>query len=212
MYNFDRIIDRKGTNAYKLDLREAYFGSEDVIPLWVADMDFAAPPEVQKAIQERSQHEIYGYTVRKEPFRKAIADWQAYKHNWNVNPDWVEFSPGVVPALVISVLAFSNPGDGVIIQTPVYYPFYHVVEDNDRELLKNSLVEKNGRYEINFDEFEEMAAKPSTKIFMMCNPHNPVSRVWTKEELLRIHEICLKHNVLVLADEIHSDLTSYNFV
>jgi len=209
MYDFDKIIDRSDTNAYKLDLREQNFGTDDLIPLWVADMDFAAPPEVQKAIQNRAAHHIYGYTIRKEEFSSAIVNWCQYKHNWTIQSNWVEYSPGVVPALVFSVLAFSNEGDGVIINTPVYPPFYSVIVNNNRKLLKNSLVDKDGRYEIDFELLEEQASLPDTKIYLLCSPHNPVGRVWTKEELLKIHEICAKHNVLVLADEIHSDLALF---
>ncbi len=206
MYDFDKIINRKGTNAYKLDLREKYFGSDDLIPLWVADMDFAAPPEVQKEIQKRAAHEIYGYTIRKDNFANSIIDWCSYKHEWEIQSDWIEYSPGVVPALAFSVLAFSEPGDGIIINTPVYPPFYSVVSDNGRNLIRNSLVKVDGKYTFDYDSFEIEAAKQRTKIFILCNPHNPVGRAWSKEELLRIHEICQKHEVLVLSDEIHSDL------
>jgi len=175
----------------------------------VADMDFAAPPEVQEAIKKRSSHEIYGYTIRKEEFTTAIVDWNAYKHNWQIEADWIEYAPGVVPALVFSVLAFSNEGDGVIINTPVYPPFYSVISDNKRKLIKNGLVDNDGHYEIDFELLEQQAAQPETKIYLLCSPHNPVGRVWKKEELLRIHQICTKHNVLVLADEIHSDLALF---
>ena len=209
MYNFDKIIERAGTNAYKLDLRERNFGTDDVIPLWVADMDFAAPPEVQKAVQNRASHEIYGYTIRKEEFSSAITDWCRYKHNWPIQADWLEYSPGVVPALVFSILAFSNQGDGIIINTPVYPPFYSVIADNGRKLVQNGLVDNNGRYEIDFELLEKQAALPETKIYLLCSPHNPVGRVWTKDELLQIDAICRKHKVLVLADEIHSDLALF---
>ncbi len=209
MYDFDKFIERTGTNAYKLDLREQYFGTNEVIPLWVADMDFAAPPEVQQAIQDRALHEIYGYTVRKEEFSSAIVDWCQYKHNWPIQADWVEYSPGVVPALVFSILAFSNEADGVIINTPVYPPFYSLIEVNNRKLIKNTLMDRNGRFEIDFKLLEEQAALPETKIYLLCSPHNPVGRVWSKEELLQIDAICRKHNVLVLADEIHSDLALF---
>lgn len=209
MYDFDKHIERAGTNAYKLDLRQKYFGTEEVIPLWVADMDFAAPIEVQQAIQERARHEIYGYTIRKNEFTDAIVNWCHYQHNWAINEEWIEYSPGVVPALVFSVLAFSNPGDGVIINTPIYPPFYSVVADNRRKVIKNRLVNKNGRYEIDFELLEQQASNEDTKIFILCSPHNPVGRVWSREELHKIHAICSKHGVLVLADEIHSDLALF---
>ncbi|WP_430817280.1 MalY/PatB family protein [Carboxylicivirga sp. RSCT41] len=210
MYDFDKIIERSGTNAYKLDLREKYFGTDDLLPLWVADMDFAAPPEIQESIMARARHEVYGYTIRKEEFTGAIVDWCAYKHQWTIKDEWIEYSPGVVPALAFSVLAFSNPGDGVIINTPVYPPFYSVIGGNKRKVLKNGLLNKDGRYEIDFYLLEEQAKLETTKIYMLCSPHNPVGRVWTKEELLKIHAICSKYNVLVLADEIHSDLALFN--
>ncbi|MBS2097471.1 MalY/PatB family protein [Carboxylicivirga linearis] len=206
MYDFDRIIDRSETNTYKFDLRKSYFGEEDVIPLWVADMDFAAAPEIHAEIQKRAAHEIFGYTIRKDDFNEAIKDWCEYKHAWKIQTDCIEYSPGVVPALAFSILGLTEPGDGVIINTPVYPPFHSVVTSNGRELIKNSLIQENGKYVFDFDSFEQEAAKPSTKLFILCNPHNPVGRAWTKEELLKIHEICIKHNVVVLADEIHSDL------
>jgi len=209
MYDFDKLIDRNGTNAYKLDLREKNFGTNDVIPLWVADMDFAAPPEVQRAIQKRAAHEIYGYTIRKEEFAAAIVDWCKYKHQWDIQADWIEYSPGVVPALAFSILSFSNAGDGIIINTPVYPPFYSVIKGNDRQIIENKLIQSNGRYEIDFDLLEQQASQANTKIYLLCSPHNPVGRVWTKEELSRIHQICDKHGVLVLADEIHSDLALF---
>lgn len=209
MYDFDKIIQRSGTNAYKLDLRKKYFGTNDVIPLWVADMDFAAPPEVRDEIQKRAAHEVYGYTIRNEEFSGAVVDWCKYKHNWDIQPKWVEYSPGVVPALAFSILSFSKPGDGVIINTPVYPPFYSVIADNDRTIIKNPLLENDGRYTIDYELLEKQAADPSTSIFILCSPHNPVGRIWTKDELLKIHEICIKHNVLVLADEIHADLVLF---
>ncbi|TRX62249.1 MalY/PatB family protein [Carboxylicivirga sp. M1479] len=209
MYDFDKIINRQGTNAYKLDLREKNFGTNNVIPLWVADMDFAAPPEVQQAIQDRAKHEIYGYTIRKEEFTSAIVNWLQSQHQWSIKHDWIEYSPGVVPAIAFSVLSFSNEGDGIIINTPVYPPFYSVIADNNRKVLKNSLVNNDGRYEIDFALLEEQAALPDTKIFLLCSPHNPVGRVWSRSELERVDAICRKHGVLVLADEIHSDLALF---
>ncbi|MCU4173534.1 MalY/PatB family protein [Carboxylicivirga sp. N1Y90] len=206
MYDFNKIIDRTGTNTYKLDLREKNFGEADVVPLWVADMDFAAPPEVQSEIQKRAAHQIYGYTIRKDEFANSIVDWCAYKHNWEIQANWIEYSPGVCPALAFSIIALSNEGDGIIINTPVYPPFHSVVKDNNRVLLKSSLIEENGRFTFDFDDFEKKAALETTKLFILCNPHNPVGRAWSRNELERINDICLKHKVIVLADEIHSDL------
>ncbi|NPA36858.1 MAG: putative C-S lyase [Chlorobi bacterium] len=211
-YDFDRIIDRSGTDAYKLELREKTFGKPDVIPLWVADMDFAAPPSVVNAIRERASHPVFGYTVRTERFNNAIINWLKNRHNWEVKSSWLEFSPGVVTGLALTVLAYTEPGDGVIIQPPVYPPFFSVVKDNSRQLAYNTLVNKGGKYEINFNELEELAANPKNKMLILSSPHNPVGRVWTKEELLKIADICLRNDLLIISDEIHSDLALYGNV
>ena len=205
-YNFDEIIPREGTDAYKLELRNFYFGSNDVLPLWVADMDFKAPPSVIKALQQRANHDIYGYTIRDNKFNDAILNWLRTQHQWSVEVDWIEFSPGVLPSIMVAIHEFSNPGDKVIIQTPVYPPFYSIVTENGRQLLKNRLIETDGYYTIDFDLLESQASDPDTKIFILSNPHNPVGRAWNKEELKRMAEICIKHDVLIVSDEIHSDL------
>ncbi|TAJ12429.1 putative C-S lyase [Marinilabiliaceae bacterium JC017] len=206
MYDFDTPVNREGTKAYKLELREKYFGSNEVLPLWVADMDFSAPPAVCEAIQARAAHNIYGYTIRTKEFNEAIKNWLMRRHNWSVENSWIEYSPGVVPALTFSIMSFTMPGDGVIIQTPVYPPFYSVVKDNDRKVVKNPLVQENGSYRMNFEELEILTAKPENKVLILCNPHNPLGRVWTKDELETLGDICHRNNVLVLSDEIHSDL------
>jgi len=209
MFDFDKVIDRSGTDTFKFDLREQIFGKADVIPLWVADMDFAAPPAVTEAVKRRAEHPVYGYTVRPESFNISIKDWLKNRHGWEIEASWITFTPGVVPALALSLLAFSDPGDGVIIQPPVYPPFHSIVTDNDRKLVYNTLIQEEGKYRINFEELEELASKPENKILILSSPHNPVGRLWTKEELTAIGEICLRHNVLVLSDEIHSDLAIY---
>ncbi len=206
MLNFDEKINREDTDAFKLELRKAVFGSEEVLPLWVADMDFKAPKGVIDAIQERSKHEIYGYTIRDDKFLNSIQNWLKSQHQWEIEKDWIEFIPGVLPSIVITLYEFTNPGDQVIIQTPVYPPFYSIVKQNNRTLLTNKLIEKDGYYTIDFDQFEEMAKDPKTKVFIMSNPHNPVGRSWKYEELKRIAEICIKHDIIIVADEIHSDL------
>lgn len=207
MYDFDSVIDRSKTDCYKLELRESVFGNGKVLPLWVADMDFAAPPAVVKTIQERSRHEIYGYTIRLNSFVDAIVKWQKSNFNWSVDPSWIEYSPGVVPALAFSILAHTKPGDGVIINPPVYPPFFSVVKSNNRNLLQNPLLKnEDGQYVFDYDGFEELASRPDTKAFILCHPHNPTGRDWTVEELTRIGNICLKHNILVFSDEIHADL------
>ena len=205
-YDFDEIIQREGTEAYKLELRELYFGTNDVLPLWVADMDFKAPPSVIKALQQRANHDIYGYTIRDNKFNDAILDWLKTQHQWSVVTEWIEFSPGVLPTIAVAIHEFSEPGDKIIIQTPVYPPFYSIVTDNGRELVKNPLVETDGYYTIDFDLLEKQAADSNTKMLILSNPHNPVGRAWKEEELKRIAEICTKHDVLIISDEIHSDL------
>jgi cystathionine beta-lyase len=208
-YNFDTIIAREGTNAYKLELREKIFGRKDVLPLWVADMDFAAPPAVVDAIQNRAAHEIYGYTIRGHWFNECIAHWMLRRHNWMVDAHWVEYGPGVVPQIVISIMAFTNPGDKVIIQTPVYPPFYSVVKENGRELVINTLLENDGYYTMDFELLEKQAADPAVKMMILCQPHNPVGRLWNRVELQQLADICLRNNVLMVSDEIHSDLMLY---
>ena len=206
MYNFDELIPREGTHSYKLEFRKKFFGREDILPLWVADMDIASPREVADIIQQRAAHEIYGYTVRGQWFQQAVIEWLKKRHNWNIQEGWIEYAPGVVPSLVIAIMAFTDPGDKVLIQTPVYPPFFSVVKDNSRELVTNPLIEKEGYYSIDFDLLDKQTSDPNLKLFIFSQPHNPVSRVWTKEELLKVAEICLKNNVLIVSDEIHSDL------
>jgi len=206
MNNFDEIIDREGTNAFKLELRDLFFGSKDVLPLWVADMDFKAPEGVIQAMKVRSAHEIYGYTIRGAEFNNAIKNWLSTQHNWKVEADWIEFTPGVLPSIVVTLYEYTEPGDKVIIQTPVYPPFYSIVKENNRELLKNTLIETNGYYTIDFDLLEQQASDPKTKVFVFSNPHNPVGRAWKYEELERIKDICIKHDLIIVSDEIHSDL------
>lgn len=205
-FNFDEIIDREGTDAFKLELREVFFGTNDVLPLWVADMDFKAPPVVINAIQERASHDIYGYTIREEKFTSAIVNWLKKQHQWEIDQSTIEFTPGVLPAIVVTIHEFTEPGDKVIIQTPVYPPFYSIVRDNNRELVKNSLIETNGYYTIDFESLEKQASDPQTKLFVFSNPHNPVGRAWKYDELKRIAEICIKYDVMIVSDEIHSDL------
>jgi cysteine-S-conjugate beta-lyase len=203
-YNFDHIIPRKNTNSVKFDMSKQLFGKEDILPLWVADMDFATPEFIRKAVIKRAEHEIYGYTFRGEGFFSSILNWMKIRHDWEVKKEWISFSPGIVPALNFSIQAFSKPGDSVIIQPPVYFPFFTAVEDHGRKILHNQLLEKNGRYSIDFEDFEKKAKNAS--MFLFCHPHNPVGRVWNKEELKRLVNICQQNNVVIISDEIHSDL------
>ncbi len=205
MWNFDEIIEREKTNSVKYDLRARLYGSEDIIPMWVADMDFKTPNFIVDAVKKRAEHEIYGYTIRGNSFFKAVIHWMNYKHNWYVKKNWISFSPGVVPALAISVLAYTKPGDKIIVQPPVYFPFFSSVKNHGRQLVYNQLKYENGNY---FFDFEDLKKKidSRTKMILISNPHNPVGRVWTKAELTELAEICLENDILMISDEIHSDL------
>ncbi|MFC4599609.1 MalY/PatB family protein [Cohnella hongkongensis] len=204
-YDFDRRIDRTGTACYKWDQSEKLFGRPDILPLWVADMDFEAPKEVVDAIKRRAEHGIYGYTVRTQAYYDAIVGWLSRRHGWSVDQEWLSSSPGVVPALSVAVQTFTEPGDGILLQSPVYYPFYDVIRMNGRKVVDNPLVLRDGRYEMDFELLEKQAAD-GAKMLLLCSPHNPGGRVWTREELEKVAEICTKHGVFVVADEIHHDL------
>ncbi len=203
-YNFDKIIDREKTASVKYDLREAYFGKADVLPMWVADMDFETPDFIGKAVSKRAEHPVYGYSFRPESYFTAFTTWVEKRHQWPVKNEWVLFSPGIVPALNMATLAYTSPGDGILVQPPVYFPFFHAVTNHQRKLLENILVYKDGKYLVDFDDFERKAAK--ARMFFLSNPHNPVGRAWSREELEKMGEICLKNDVLIISDEIHGDL------
>ncbi len=209
-YDFDEIIERENTDAFKLELRKFFFGTNEVLPLWVADMDFKAPPVVIKAIQDRAHHEIYGYTIRDSKFNGAIVNWLRSQHQWNIEEKWIKFIPGVLASLVIAINEFSEEEDQVIIQTPVYPPFHSIVKENKRQLIKNTLIESNGYYTIDFEQLEKQASNPKAKIFVFSNPHNPVGRAWSSDELRKIADICIKHDLLIVSDEIHSDLCLFD--
>lgn len=204
-YNFDEIIDRNGTSSLKYDGKIRYFGTDDVLPLWVADMDFRSPDFIIRALEKRLSHGILGYNIKSEGFNTSIINWLKRRFDWDVKLDWISFSPGVVSALNFGVLSFTEPGDKVIIQTPVYAPFFKAVKNHNRQLTINKLVVKNGRYVMDLDDLRFQIDK-KTKALILCSPHNPVGRVWERDELLALAEICLEHNILVIADEIHSDL------
>ncbi len=203
-YNFDEIINRENTNSVKLEFRKEYFGDQNVIPMWVADMDFATPDFIRNAIIERAKHPIYGYTVRGTAFKNSIISWMKRRHNWDVKENWIVFSPGIVPAINLATLCYSEKNDNVILQPPVYHPFFSAVKDHERGLSENNLIYSDGKYFIDFEDFEEKCKKSS--LFIFCHPHNPVGRMWEKHELEKIVEICNRNNVLILSDEIHSDL------
>ncbi|GIN19862.1 cystathionine beta-lyase PatB [Siminovitchia fordii] len=205
MMNFDENIDRKNTRSLKWDGMKNLFGREDLLPMWVADMDFRPPKEVIAALKERVDHGIFGYTIVTESLSEAICDWTSTRHNWNVKPEWLLYSPGVIPSIHTVIQAFTEPGDKILVQSPVYTPFFHMIERNSREVVNSPLILKNGRYVIDFDDFEKKL-RDGVKIFILSSPHNPAGRVWEKEELTTIAELCKKYDVLIASDEIHADL------
>ncbi len=203
-YNFDAVIDRMGTGSIKHDLKWEIFQNREVLPMWVADMDFETPDFIRQAVAKRALHPVYGYTFRDEEYYQSIISWMSRRHSWHVERDWIVFSPGVVPALNMVVLALTSPGDKVIVQPPVYFPFFTAVKDHERELVYNELLCVNNRYLINFELLEQQAK--DARLLILSNPHNPVGRCWTRDELSRLGDICLQNNMMVLSDEIHGDL------
>ncbi|MDV6341539.1 pyridoxal phosphate-dependent aminotransferase [Nitrosomonas sp. Is35] len=203
-FDFDREINREGTHSVKYDGRQTMFGKADVIPAWVADMDFAAPPAVTRALTERAQHPIYGYTVFPDNLYDALIGWLQRRHGWAVQRDWIVMCPGVVPSINAAVMAFTQPGEAVIVQPPVYFPFFSAVTQTGRKLIQNPLRHDHGRYTIDFDHLEQCARQ--AKLLLLCSPHNPVGRVWSPEELQQLQQIATRHNLIVFSDEIHHDL------
>ena len=204
-YDFSQVIERNDTLSIKYDFARERKKPKDLLSLWVADMDFPVAQEIKEALIERCNHGIFGYSEVKTPYYEVIAKWYEEKFNWPTKKQWLVKTPGVVAAIANAIRAFTNIGDAVLIQKPVYYPFFLTIEDNQRKVVNNSLVYKNGRYEMDFVDFEEKIISHKVKLFVLCSPHNPVGRVWNKEELLKIGDICLKHKVIVVADEIHAD-------
>lgn len=201
-YNFDELVPRRGSNSYKWDSA----GSEDVLPMWVADMDFRTAPAVVEALRKRVEHGIFGYVKVPAAYYDAIGDWFKRRHSWRVEKDWILFTTGVVPALSAIIKALTHPGDKVLVQTPVYNCFFSSIRNDECEMVANPLIYRNGAYSIDFDDLEKKAADPRVKLLLLCNPHNPAGRVWTRQELTRIGEICLKNDVFVVTDEIHCEL------
>lgn len=203
-HNFDEMIDRRVSECKKYE--PAY--PEDVIPMWIADTDFAVPEEIAAAIQERAKHPCYGYPVESFEFEKSAASWEKKRFGWDVKPEWVKYANGVLPFLMYAIRAFAYPGDKVVFQTPVYPPFYAITRNNGCQIVTNPLVQdENGKYQIDFEDLEKKLKDSRVKLFFLCNPHNPVMRAYTREELIQIGELCLKYHVIVIADEIHCDLT-----
>ncbi|WP_371380053.1 MalY/PatB family protein [Sporomusa aerivorans] len=201
IHNFDEFIDRRGTECKKWDT----YG-EDVIPMWIADTDFKCPQPVVDAMIKRAEHGIYGYPINTHQFHEAIANWQRKRFGWDVDAEWVEYTPAVVPAIIFALRAFTQPGDHVVLQMPAYHPFHQIIPDNGRLIAANELQLRDGRYVIDFEDLERKLSHPRARMFLLCNPHNPVGRCFTREELLTIGNLCLKHDVLVVADEIHADI------
>lgn len=204
-YSFDEIVNRKGTNCYKWDSLQGCFGAEELLPFSVADSDFRTAPEIINALKERVKHGIFGYPFRDEEYSKATVNWIGRRHGWEVSKDWIVPLCGVVTSMSFAVQAFTSPGDKVLIQTPVYGPFYNVITKNRREIVENPLRFNKHRYEMDFDDLEIKCAA-GVKMMLLCNPHNPVGRVWEKSELERVTGICRKYGVIIVSDEIHSDL------
>lgn len=206
-YDFDTVTDRKNTNAIKYDLAKKRGKPEDAVSLWIADMDFPTAPCIQKAVAEKAAHGIWGYSRPDNRYYDALKKWYKERHNFEVQNEWVVNTPGVCFALAAAIKAFTKEGESVLIQKPVYYPFFNIINSLQRKVVNSSLILKNNHYEINFDDFERKIVQENVKMFILCSPHNPGGRVWTKQELQKISEICLAHNVLVVSDEIHSDIT-----
>ena len=205
-FDFDKVVDRHGTKCLKYDFAKERGRSDDMLPLWVADMDFPTAPGIQKSLSDAVAHGIYGYSEGKDDYFQAAAGWYEKHFGWKVEKEWLIKTPGVVFALAMAVKAYTKEGDAVLLQQPVYYPFSEVIADNGRRIVDNTLeLKEDGKYHINFEDFEQKVKENHVKLFLLCSPHNPVGRVWTKEELKKIAAICRKYDVIVVSDEIHED-------
>ena len=208
-YDFDKIIDRKNTKCYKWDYNKEIFGKEDLLSMWVADMDFKAPTEVLEILKKRADHGIFGYTGLTDSFYDSIVYWMNERFNWKIEKDWIVATPGIVPAINFAIQTYTKKKDKILVQAPVYYPFFTSIENNNRELVVSELKLINDHYEMDFADLEKKLSE-DVKMMILCSPHNPVSRVWKLDELQRVSELCLKYNVLLISDEIHSDLIFSN--
>jgi Bifunctional PLP-dependent enzyme with beta-cystathionase and maltose regulon repressor activities len=209
-YNFDQVIDRRGTDCVKVDLLEEHFGRKDLAPLWVADMDFRTPDFIVNAIRKRCEHEIFGYTYASPEYYNSIIEWVHYKHNWSVKKEWLSYIPGIVKGIGFVIQCFTSPGDKIIIQPPVYHPFRLVPQHMNREVVNNPLKIVDGRYRMDFDHLESIIDS-KCKILILCSPHNPAGIVWDKETLIKLAEICKRNNILVISDEIHAEIVYPQF-
>ncbi|WP_103589171.1 MalY/PatB family protein [Campylobacter concisus] len=200
-YDFDTLVSREGTNSSKWRMKN------DVLPMWVADMDFKAAPEILSVLQKRLDNGVFGYSFIPKEWNEAIKSWWQRRHNVSLENEWMCFCTGVIPAISTAIRRFSSPGDQILVQAPVYHVFFNCIKNNGREILSNDLVYKNGSYEIDFEDLEAKLAQPLTTMMLLCNPHNPIGKIWDKETLKKIGELCYKHDVLVISDEIHCDIT-----
>lgn len=211
-YDFDTVINRYNTNSLKYDCAEKWERPADILPMWVADMDFRTAPEILDAMHESINHGIFGYSVPKDEYYEVVAKWFRDRLGWkDARGEWIVKTPGVVFAIATAIRAFTQKGEAVLIQQPVYYPFRMVIEDNERICVNNPLVLKDGRYEMDFADMERKIIDNNVKMFILCSPHNPVGRVWTKEELHELIAVCKRHNVLIISDEIHCDFVYPGF-
>ena len=206
-YDFDTVIDRRGSFCFKYDGLKEVYGREDLIPLWIADMDFQVAPQIKAAMQKRLDHGIFGYNQRLPIYYETVINWAKKRYGYEPQEDWIMTSPGIMPAVNLAVMQLTEPGDSVLIQTPVYQPFFSAVTAHNRKLVTNPLIPENGHYEIDFEDFEKKLKE--VKLFILCSPHNPVGRRWTDEELLKMGTLCRQYNVPIISDEIHGDLV-YN--
>ncbi|NEZ46413.1 pyridoxal phosphate-dependent aminotransferase [Clostridium niameyense] len=205
-YDFNKIVKRDKTNCIKWNFNKKLLGHEDVISMWIADMDFETVPEVTEALIKRAKHGIYGYSSNSDSYYDAIINWMKNRHGWNIKKEWITLSPGVVMAVSALIRTFTHPGDKVVIQKPTYYPFFKCIENNGCHIVDNPLKFDGNRYEIDFEDLDVKLSDSRVKLMILCSPHNPTGRVWTKEELIKVGELCIKHNILIISDEIHSDL------
>ncbi|WP_167604691.1 MalY/PatB family protein [Maribellus sediminis] len=204
-YNFDEKIDRTGTNCLKHDGMGMYFKADDLLPLWVADMDFRTPDFIMNAIRIRAEHEVLGYTFRPDSYFQSIINWMKRRHNWDIKKEWISFSPGVVAGLTLGIETFSKPGDGVVVMPPVYFPFFDCVKGTKRKMIENPLKLENGRYTFDLENLKSKIDE-NTKLLLLSNPQNPGGMAWTREELVALTDICLENKIMIISDEIHSDL------
>jgi cystathionine beta-lyase len=204
-YDFNAVIDRHNTNSIKWDFIDTYFPIKDLLPMWVADMDFRVPPPIIEAAQKVAEHGIFGYSGIPDSYYDALIQWMKRRHSWHIEKEWIVFTPGVVPSLHLLIRAFTQPGDQVVVQTPVYYPFFDAISSNGCERLDNTLQLDNNHYVMDLADLEKKIT-PRTRMIILCSPHNPVGRVWTKQELMDLGELCIEHDILIVSDEIHEDI------